>query len=104
MKKDVRKEQLVLLRFEKQIAGLAATLAAGAATAKAADGKLDASEGVAAYAELQTALVNLAEVTSKAHETMNAKATEVGARVYEASGGIPKGEPLAVVKLILGIG
>ena len=44
-KKDIRKEQVALLRFEKQLAGLAATLAAGGAVAKAADAKLNASEG-----------------------------------------------------------
>ena len=45
---DLRKEQLVLLRFEKQIAGLAATLAAAGALAKTVDGKLAADAGSSA--------------------------------------------------------
>ena len=90
---DLRKEQLVLLRFEKQIAGLAATLAAGAVAAKGLDGKLHASEGAEAFAEIQTALVNLAEVTTRAHDLFQA-----------AGGGLPKFEPLGAVRSILGLG
>jgi len=105
MKKDIRKEQLVLLRFEKQIAGLAAILAVGATAAKAADGKLHASEGAAAYADIQAALMNLAEVTGNAHEVLNAKALEMGAQMFQTTGGgLPKGDPPAVVASILGIG
>jgi len=104
MNKDIRKEQLVLLRFEKQIAGLAATLAIGAGAAKAADGKLHASVGAEGFADMQAALVHLAEVTGKAHEVMNAKALEVGATVHQATGGLPKGDPHKVVLSLLGIG
>jgi len=104
MKKDIRKEQLVLLRLEKQIAGLAATLAVGAGAAKAADGKLDASVSTQAYAEIQAALMHLAQVTGQAHETINAKALEVGARVHQATGGLPKGDPHKAVASLLGIG
>ncbi|MHA7871453.1 MAG: hypothetical protein ACX939_03795 [Hyphococcus sp.] len=104
MTKDIRKEQLVLLRFEKQIAGLAATLAVGATAAKAADGKLHADVSEKALAEMQTALLHLADVTSRAHDAMNAKALEVGARVHQATGGLPKGDPHKVVASLLGIG
>ncbi|GJL91899.1 hypothetical protein [Hyphococcus sp.] len=103
--KDLRKEQLVLLRFEKQIAGLAAVLAASAVAAKGVDGKLHASQGAEAYAEIQTALVNLAEVTGKAHEALNAKALEAGATLFKAAGGgLPKFEPSEAVRSILGLG
>ncbi len=105
MMKDLRKEQLALLRFEKQIAGLAATLAAGVVVAKGVDGKLHASSGTEAYADIQTALVNLAEVTSQAHDVLNAKALEVGAKLFEAAGGgLPKIDPDGAVKSILGLG
>ncbi|GJL96082.1 MAG: hypothetical protein DHS20C05_24870 [Hyphococcus sp.] len=106
MKKDLRKEQLVLLRIEKQIAGLAATLAVGAAAAKAADGKLHATQAQTAHADMQAALVNLAEVTGQAHEALNAQATELGFKVLQAvgGGGLPKKDPPAVVASILGIG
>ena len=101
---DVRKEQVVLLRFEKQIAGLAATLIAGGAVAQAVDGKLAASEGVAAFDDIQAALVNLAEVTGQAHEALNAVAADAGAQVLQATGGIPKVEISKVVSSILGLG
>ena len=104
MTKDLRKEQLVLLRFEKQIAGLAATLAVGATAAKAADGKLHATDASAAYADLEAALVHLAEATGRAHEVMNVKAAEAGAKIFQASGGIPKFEPSKAVASILGLG
>ena len=103
MKKDLRKEQVALLRFEKQIVGLAATLAAGGAVAKAADGKLHASEGIESYAEIQSALMHLAEVTGKAHEVMNAKAVETGATLLKA-GGLPKEPPAQVIASVLGLG
>lgn len=103
--KDLRKEQVALLRFEKQIAGLAATLAAGAVVAKGVDGKLSASEGSEAFAEIQTAVVNLADVTAKAHDALNAKAMEAGAKLLEAAGGgLPKFEPAGAVRSILGLG
>lgn len=104
MTKDLRKEQLALLRFEKQIAGLAVTLAAGAAAAKAVDGKLHATDATAAYADIQAALVNLAEVTADAHAAVSNKALEVGATLFQATGGIPKTEPSRAVASILGIG
>ncbi len=104
-KKDLRKEQLVLLRIEKQIAGLAATLAVGATAAKAADGKLHADDATAAYSEMQAALINLAEVTGHAHDVLNVKAMEYGATLLKAvGGGLPKKDPPAVVASILGIG
>ncbi len=104
MTKDIRKEQMVLLRFEKQIAGLAATLAIGATAAKAADGKLHATISGEAYAEIEAAVVHLAAVTGQAHEAMNMKAIEVGAIVHQATGGIPKSDPPSVVASLLGIG
>lgn len=102
---DLRKEQLALLRIEKQIAGLAAVVAAGAAAAKGADGKLHAPDGTKAYAQIEAALVNLADVTSNVHATLNAKALETGAVVLEAiGGGRPKLDASGAVRSILGIG
>lgn len=104
MSKNLKKEQLVLLRFEKQIAGLAAIMATGAAAAKAADGKLHASEATAAYADVQAALVKLAEVTSQAHDALGARAAEAGLNLLQASGGVPKRSVSSTVTSILGIG
>ena len=65
-----------------------------AAAAKGADGKLHATGGMEAYASIEGALMNLAEVTGQAHEALNVKATEVGARLLEAAGGgLPKKQP-----------
>ncbi|MEZ5892482.1 MAG: hypothetical protein R3C58_04960 [Parvularculaceae bacterium] len=100
---DLRKEQLFLLRFEKQIAGLAALLAAGATAAKAADGKLHATDATEGLADMQAALVNLAEVTARAHDAINVKALEAGATIFKAAG-LPKTKPDETVLSILGLG
>lgn len=101
---DIRKEQLALLRFEKQLVALAATLVAVGGAAKAADAKLGVTSGADAFASLQNTLMTLAQATGEAHAALNAKAIEVGARMYMASGGIPKKEPGEGVASILGIG
>lgn len=101
--KDIRKEQIFLLRLEKQIAGLAATLAVGASVAKAADGKLGAAEAGESFAELQAALMKLAQVASDAHAVLNTKAIEAGVRLL-ATGGTPKEDPPKVVASLLGLG
>lgn len=104
MSKDVRKEQVALLQFEKKVVGLAAMLAAGAATAKAVDGKFHASDATAAYAEMEAALVRLADVTSQAHDALAVKAAESGAVMLQATGGVPKRSVSSAVGSILGIG
>lgn len=101
---DVRKEQLVLLRFEKQLAALAAVWAAGATAAEAADGKLATSDAAAAFASVQSAILHLAEVTGAAHAALNLAAIEAGAQFLEVSGGTPKREPPQVIASIFGIG
>ena len=104
MSKCLKKEQVSLLRFEKKIAGLAATLAAGGVIAKSVDGKLNAMEGSASYTEIQAALVNLAEVTTHAHAVINAKAAEAGLETLQVIGGVPKRSVSSVVASIFGIG
>lgn len=102
---DLRKEQLHLLRFEKQVAGLAALLAASASAAHAADGKLHATEGAEAYASIQSALVRLAEATAAAHDALSVKAVSAGATLFQAAGGgLPKQRPDEAVLSILGLG
>lgn len=102
--RDLRKEQVILLRFEKQIAGLAATLAAAGVVAKTVDGKLAGDAGSTALTSVQAALVGLAEVTSQAHAALNAQAIDAGVRILNASGGTGKNPPTEVVRSILGIG
>lgn len=102
--KDVRKEQIVLLRFEKELARLAAFVAAGSATAASAATVIDSEATSSAYSKIQDALVHLADVTSAVHSAMEAQAIEAGVRLLQA-GGAPKGDPPAaeVVRSILGI-
>lgn len=101
---DIRKEQLALLRFEKKLTGLAVSLAMAGGAAKAADAKLGADQGEAAFVTLQNALIVLAEATGAAHAALNARAFEAGARMLSASGGVPKKDPAQAVASILGIG
>ncbi len=101
--KDIRKEQLVLLRFEKELARLAAFVAAGSATAASAAVVIDSGAASGAYDRIKDALVHLAEVTTDVHAAMNAQAMEAGARILQATGA-PKEPPVEVVKSLLGLG
>ncbi|MEM9168463.1 MAG: hypothetical protein AAGC56_02320 [Pseudomonadota bacterium] len=102
VRKDLRKEQVSLLRFEKQIAASAAALAALQTSAQAAEMKLDGA-ALEAYADLQSAMLNLADVTTRVHESLNAKAEELGCATFQAWG-VPKDPPKSVVSSILGLG
>ena len=73
---DVRKEQIALLRFEKELNAMAKTLADGASVASSTDAKVGGQDATAAYNEMKAALIKLAEVTEKAHETLRVKAIE----------------------------
>ena len=103
---DVRKEQVVLLRFEKELARLAAIVAAMSTTAAAASEKVDAEAATGAYERIRQALVGLADVTTAAHVQLEAIAVSAGLQFFQASGGTPKHEPPAaeVVRSVLGIG
>lgn len=101
--KDIRKEQLVLLRFEKELARLAAFVAAGSATAASAATVVESEAATGAYDRIRDALVHLAEVTTDVHAAMNAQAIEAGARLLQA-GGAPKEPPVEVVRSLLGLG
>lgn len=104
MAKDVRKEQLVLLKFERKLAGLAAFVAAGSATAASAAEKINPEATVAAYEDIRAALVRLAEATAQAHAALEATAAAAGARALEASGGVPKASVAEAVRSALGLG
>ncbi|NWG90955.1 MAG: hypothetical protein HXY21_00395 [Parvularculaceae bacterium] len=104
MAKDVRKEQLVLLKFEEKLAGLAAFVAASAATAASAADKLNNGATMKAYDDISAALIHLADVTSQAHQALHAGALEAGARALQATGGTPKVSATEAVRSILGIG
>ena len=105
MTKDVRKEQIELLKFEKKLAGLAAMLAAGSATAASAADKINGEATMKAYDDIRNALVHLADVTTEAHAALEASVTELGVRALQlGGGGTPKDPPSEVVRFLLGIG
>ena len=82
-KNDVRKEQIALLRFEKQLVAMAETLAAGAETAKSTDEKLSTKEASRAYAKMKVALQKLANETQNAHDSLMNRAVKSGGRFLE---------------------
>ncbi len=123
--KDLRSEQIALLRFEKSLkeaakekasgkpldkapvlAGLAAVTAAGASAAA----KLGDASALQYAAEIERAalapndgnawLMNLAEVVSKSHNAIEALA-EKGAFVFLQAGGTPKENPPEVIAYLL---
>ena len=124
--KDLRSEQIALLRFENSLieaaknkasgkvldkapvlAGLAAVTAAGASVTD----KMGDVSGVQYAAEIERAalaandgsawLMNLAEVVSKAHNAIEALAQN-GAFVFlQATGGTPKKDPPEVIASLL---
>jgi hypothetical protein len=104
MAKDVRKEQLVLLKFERKLAGLAAFLAGSAASAASAADTLNGEATIKGYDDIRAALVHLADVTSQAHASMQSSVTEIGARALEVGGGQPKVAASEVVRSLLGLG
>lgn len=104
MTKDIRKEQVSLLRVEKKIVALAAALASATAAAKAADGKLQAEGASTALSEAQAALMNVAEIAGRAHDALNASAIDAGMRTLQATGGVPKRSVSSTVASIFGIG
>jgi hypothetical protein len=104
MTKDVRKEQVQLLKFERKLASLAAFVAAASATAASAADKVNAEATMKAYADISNALVHLADVTTKAHAALEASVVEAGVRALQLNGGTPKNPPSEVVRSLLGIG
>jgi xanthine dehydrogenase molybdopterin-binding subunit B len=104
MTKDVRKEQLALLKFEQKLAALAAFVAASSATAASAADKINGEATMKAYEDIRGALVQLADVTAAAHQSLLASVAELGVRAFEVSGGTPKASASEVVRSILGIG
>lgn len=106
MTEDVRKEQIVLLQFEKKLAGLAAFVAASSATAASAADKINAEATMKAYDDIKAALVHLADVTTQVHASLQSTVVEAGVRALEATGGGggSKNPPAEVVRSILGIG
>ena len=99
--KDLRKEQVELLRIEKDIKKLATKVAALSSAGAVTSLGLAHAE----MTDLKTAIVDVAEKTSKLHQQAEQVAVQQGMRILEANG-TPK-EPHMVVEMfksILGLG
>ena len=104
MKKSLKKEQVDLLKFEKQLLGLGAGLGAltGVAGAKAETIVGDVASTHAA--NMQSAYLNLVETVQAAHDAMETSALEAGVTLLNARG-TPKDPPLVeIAKSLLGLG
>jgi hypothetical protein len=104
MSKSLKKEQIELLRFEKQLLGLGTGLAALTAGAGA-----QAEEAVGSLVgdhaqQIQQAYLNLVESVQTAHEAIEASALNAGVTLLQAAGQ-PKEEPpvLVLARAILGL-
>ncbi|MEL7014762.1 MAG: hypothetical protein AAFR72_08610 [Pseudomonadota bacterium] len=98
-KQDVRKEQIALIRFEKQLAEMARTLRDGAQVATSTDTKLGTNEATMAYEEMKVALVELADATERAHENLRTRAVASQGRFIDFN--VPKRLPRQVVTSVL---
>lgn len=98
MSRDYRRQQAKLLRVERDLKRLAASMgaaggvAATIAAADAATGKI----AVDAHAEAAGLVLKLAELTAGAHDRLEAAAVEAGARLMAS--GTPKPPPSQFVE------
>jgi hypothetical protein len=86
VKKSLKKEQVELLNFEKQLLGLGAGLVAltGGAGARAENA---VGDSVGAHAQqIQDAYLNLVETVQAAHSAIEASAVQAGYHLLQAQG------------------
>ena len=105
MTKSLKKEQVELLKFEKQLlglgAGLGALTAGHGAAAQSAVGEISAEQAE----KVQHDYLNLVETVQSAHNAIEASAFKAGVTLLRADGA-PKQEPplVEVAKSLLGLG
>ena len=101
-KKDMRKEQLKLWRFEKEMIASTATLATFLAAASAKAKELGDTDTLAMLEKLQNAQITLAQTATEVHDFLGGRAAELGGHLV--SGGRPKTKPVEMVLSALGLG
>ncbi len=101
-KKDLRREQVKLLRFEKEMIASTATLATFLTAATAHAEEAGDAESLAMLEKLQNAQIALAQTASQVHDFLGARALEAGGLLID--GGRPKDLPSEAVLSLLGIG
>ena len=79
MTKSLKKEQVALLRFEKQLLALGAGLAALSAGAGAGAAKVVGDVANESVADMQLAYLKLVESVQAAHDAVEASAVSAGA-------------------------
>ena len=104
MKKSLKREQIELLKFEKQLLGLGAGIGALSAGAVANAEKAVGDVAVNHADKVKDAYLNLVETVQAAHNAVEVSAVQAGARLLEANG-VPKERALVeVAKSLLGSG
>ncbi len=105
MKKSLKKEQVDLLRFERDLLGLGTGLAALTAGAAASAETVVGGVVKDQTGLIQQAYLNLVETVQAAHAAIETTAVDMGVTLLQA-GGMPKEDPpvLELAKSILGIG
>lgn len=103
-KTSLRKEQVELLRFEKELIGLGAGLAALTAGAAANAEKVVGPVAKEQAEAIQAAYINLVQTVEAAHYAIEIDAISVGARLFQAKGDPKNQMLLETAKSALGIG
>lgn len=104
MKKNLKKEQVQLLRFEKELLGLGAGVAALTAGAGAGAEKVVGELASQQVANIQQAYLDLVETVQAAHNAVEASAAAAGAHFIQASGTPKNTALLEMAKSVIGIG
>ena len=104
MAKDLRRAQVELLRFEKQLLGLGGGLAALTAGAAASAEKVVGPLAAEQAADIQTAYLKLVETVQAAHNSVEVSALAAGANLLQTKGDPKNVQLLELAKSALGIG
>lgn len=103
MKKSLKREQIELLRFEKQLLGLGAGLSALTAGAAASAADKVGQIAPAQAEQVQQAYLNLVETVQAAHDKVESAAVQTGAEFMVR--GVPKERTLLeIARSLLGTG
>ncbi|MEM9705894.1 MAG: hypothetical protein AAF850_07435 [Pseudomonadota bacterium] len=101
MNKDLRREQITLLKFEKKLEELAQSFAAARPTVARTDSALAAPVASDGYEQVRLGIISLSNALSEAHTAIKTRADELGVRTADAFG-LPKRDPYGAIRSILG--
>lgn len=103
-KRSLKKDQIDLLRFEKELLGLGAGLAALTAGAGANAQRVVGDVAAEHVHNMREAYLNLVQTVEAAHSAIESSATAAGAQLLQASG-TPKNAALTeMAKSLFGTG